>query len=339
MEAVKSKGSNEEQLTRMDWRTLMGMNENFETLSQVMDSPRMHPVVLLEGREGLGKRHLATWMSARILCQNLSSKPCGTCGSCREVIAGIHPDVMVLDCADESIKTADVEVLQRHFDMLSSTGIRIGLIFNADRMTTEAANRALKTLEEPSDQVRIILTSSRPAALPATVRGRCMRWKVSLPDRGLTLNWTKELLKVRGQSISSQDDILTLAMRNGFSPGMIKRELDDQTDLHHGMIQSIKLLLAATNPNQVLQAASDLARIHKIKVPDMLSQLEWQLSSRYRDILTSKRSLNRDEFLTMHRRRSLLRRIRRRAVQGKIVLNAQLVAESVGLCAWGDSGL
>jgi DNA polymerase-3 subunit delta' len=50
---------------------------------------------------------------------------------------------------------------------------KVFVIADADAMTTEAANTLLKTLEEPSEQTVITLTTSRPNALPATVVSRC----------------------------------------------------------------------------------------------------------------------------------------------------------------------
>ena len=135
----------------LDWRKLIGLDDVKADLSRCLDTTRMHPVVLLEGREGAGKRHLATWMAARFFCNtpNLSQRACGSCSSCREVLAGMHRDVMILDLGRETIKTSDIEQFQVFFDILSSNAIRFGVIMNADRMTKEACNRLLKTLEEP----------------------------------------------------------------------------------------------------------------------------------------------------------------------------------------------
>jgi DNA polymerase-3 subunit delta' len=50
---------------------------------------------------------------------------------------------------------------------------RVALLFDFDRIREEGANAFLKTLEEPQVQTVIVLTTSRPFALPATIRSRC----------------------------------------------------------------------------------------------------------------------------------------------------------------------
>ncbi len=79
----------------LDWRTTVGLTSVFSALDHVIASGRMHPVVLLHGPDGVGKRHVAMWMAARFLCQKQNA--CGECGSCRELLAGMHPDLMMID--------------------------------------------------------------------------------------------------------------------------------------------------------------------------------------------------------------------------------------------------
>lgn len=323
----------------VDWRQLIGMDETMSEIGTIMDGGRMHPVVMLEGREGIGKRHLAMWMVARLLCQQTEpqKKACGQCGACREVLAGIHPDVMVLNLGADSIKTNDVEQLQNHFSMLSSGGMRIGVIMNADRMTVEACNRALKTLEEPPEQVRVILTSSRPLGLPATVRGRCLRWRVKPPGRVTVLDWMRKTLESHGRPPEKDEHLQSWAMRLGFSPGLILRELEDNVDHESGIFGDVRMLLSANKPIEVTQAASNLARVHKAKVPEILNAVEWELNrlNRQRVLRANIEESNQDkEALGRINRRNLLRSIRRQAVFDKVTLNAQLVVESIGLTQW-----
>jgi DNA polymerase III delta prime subunit len=252
---------------------------------------------------------------------------------------GRHPDVAVLDSGGDSIKTSDIGMLQEHFSMMSGEGLRIGIIMNADRMTIEAANRALKTLEEPSSQVRVILTSSRPLLLPATILGRCLRWRVRPPTRDEVLPWFKHLLQQRGRSMPADDVLDQWAMRLRFSPGLLKKEVEDDTDHVFGVQQEIRQLLNASEPSGVVRAAANLARQSKAKVPEIIEALEWELNCKWRQLLAhgvapldqvKRVAINAD-------RRRMIANIRKQAIMGKVTLNAQLVAESVGLVSWGGS--
>jgi len=60
---------------------------------------------------------------------------------------------------------------------------KICLINEADCITIGAANALLKTLEEPPDHSLFLLVTSRPAALPATIRSRCQALRFTTPAR------------------------------------------------------------------------------------------------------------------------------------------------------------
>jgi DNA polymerase-3 subunit delta' len=51
---------------------------------------------------------------------------------------------------------------------------KVAIIFEADRMTAEAANGFLKTLEEPPNHSLLLLTSDQPETLPETILSRCI---------------------------------------------------------------------------------------------------------------------------------------------------------------------
>ncbi len=336
MEPVRDSTGERETL---DWRGLVGLSQTMTDLGKLMDSGRMHPVLMIEGREGLGKRHLAIWLAARWLCSAAGAgKPCGQCGSCREMLTGLHPDVMVLDQHGDSIKTAHVESLQSHFNMLSSGGVRVGIIMNADRMTLEACNRALKTLEEPTDQARVILTTSRPLAMPATILGRCLRWRVALPPRDEVLGWAQKVLSQEGRAPATPEQLRTWAARLGFSPGRMFRDIQNTGEHEGGLAREVQSLLRAAKPTEVTRAAAELARVYKAKTPEILQVVEWELSAAYRDWFLAGRSseITREKLHSQLERRRLLRDIRKQAVMGKVVLNAQLVAESIGLARWNE---
>ncbi|MGB2959477.1 MAG: AAA family ATPase, partial [Bacteroidota bacterium] len=72
------------------------------------------------------------------------------------------------------IKITSIREVRRESVMSTFDGKkRIFVISRADAMGPEAANTLLKTLEEPSGDCLIVLTTSRPDRLPQTIRSRC----------------------------------------------------------------------------------------------------------------------------------------------------------------------
>ena len=69
---------------------------------------------------------------------------------------------------------------------------RVAVIEQADQLTLAAANSLLKTLEEPGQNVLIVLTSARAHRLPVTIRSRCQVMRFNVPDVSQSLNWLKQ---------------------------------------------------------------------------------------------------------------------------------------------------
>ena len=135
------------------------------------------------------------------------STPCGECRACKQLASGgalgNHPDVHVVDRAREQAESAGrsgyyqgAEITVAHvaaregdggkqlpvppiaeFLMLkpSESTVRCVLIREAERMNASAQNAFLKTLEEPAPGTHLVLESSRPGALMATIRSRVVR--------------------------------------------------------------------------------------------------------------------------------------------------------------------
>lgn len=330
---AKTKSDVDAAHSSLDWRSTVGLDATFNALRELMASGRMHPVVLIQGPEGVGKRPLALWMAATFLCRTKSA--CGTCGSCREVLAGIHPDLLLIDEPEEnSLKTGVLEDLQRNLDMLSADGVRVAIITDCDRMTREAANRMLKTLEEPPEHIRIIMTTSRPRALLPTVLGRCLRWRVTPPHENELLPWLKSQLAKRGRANESNELCFSWLRRLGCCPGLILRELDDINDRGAAISSAVHGLLAAKSPGEVLRIADELARTTKATLTDILSASEWELNLSYRRGDATNASAVDAAAAVRVRRRRTLQTLRLLAVRGKVHLNAQLAAESIGLAAF-----
>ena len=93
--------------------------------------------------------------------------------------------------------------------MLTNTVSRrkAALIYPVEAMNISTANALLKTLEEPPGETVMILVSSNPARLPATIRSRCQSLNVRVPDRDAALEW------LSAQAGSAGPDQLALALQ------------------------------------------------------------------------------------------------------------------------------
>lgn len=96
--------------------------------------------------------------------------------------AHISPfDVTVIDSGTDSIGIAETRSFITYVSLSSANGDkRAGVIVNADRLTTEAQQALLKTLEEPPARALFFLGSANDALLLPTILSRCV--SVRIPD-------------------------------------------------------------------------------------------------------------------------------------------------------------
>ncbi len=152
---------------------------------------------LILGHPGLGRNRLADAIVAARLCEqpDRSGAPCGSCKSCRLVVAGSHPDLLrvVPEEAGRAVRVEQIRELSRALSLTSGrSGARCAVISPADQMTDSAENSLLKTLEEPGAGAMLVLVASGTAALRPTIVSRCLRLEVVAPPRAEALRWLHE---------------------------------------------------------------------------------------------------------------------------------------------------
>ncbi len=138
-----------------------------------MQSARVVHAYLFAGPAGTGKRSLADICARALLCSGTGEKPCDECPSCRQFLSANHPDLKRI----RPEKSIGVEAIRDLIDALAvhpyESSRHVVLIEEADKMTPQAQNALLKTLETPpGDAVFFLMTDQMTALLP-TIISRC----------------------------------------------------------------------------------------------------------------------------------------------------------------------
>jgi DNA polymerase-3 subunit delta' len=168
-------------------------------LAAALAHGRLHHGLLLAAPAGYGKRALGDAFARAALCtqRRADGHACGSCRGCHLVAAGSHPDLVrvTFELRDDGKPRTEITVdqmrtLSQRLALSSQFGgLQIALIDPADRMNVSAANALLKTLEEPASSTIIVLIADDPARLPATIRSRCQRIELGMPQRDEALAW------------------------------------------------------------------------------------------------------------------------------------------------------
>jgi hypothetical protein len=144
-----------------------------EVLEKLAADPERFPgALLLTGPSEARLEEESRRIAARLLCPG--NDPAAECGSCRRVLAGIHPDFFSVEPEGVQIKVDRIrEALAFGAGRPYESARRVARILRAGDLGIEGANALLKSLEEPGERFRWILATSRPELLLATIRSRC----------------------------------------------------------------------------------------------------------------------------------------------------------------------
>lgn len=127
---------------------------------------------LLVGPEGTGKRAAAFAFAAALLCPQGGD---ATCETCRRVLAGVHPDVTVVEREGASMTIEAAREVSRIAARSPVEGERKILVLTEFHLVRDAGPALLKTIEEPPPStVFVILADHLPPEL-VTIASRCVR--------------------------------------------------------------------------------------------------------------------------------------------------------------------
>ena len=108
---------------------------------------------IINGETGSGRRLLASALTKALLCENRSAQgdACGVCKSCKQVDTNNHPDVRFVTHEKASISVDDIREQINDTIMVRpySSQYKIYIVDEAQKMTVQAQNALLKTIEEP----------------------------------------------------------------------------------------------------------------------------------------------------------------------------------------------
>lgn len=160
---------------------------NRETVARIVDDVRAATfphAILLEGKEGSGRRTMARAIAMALLCTSPEEgAPCGRCNACEKVASRQHTDVTYL-VKEESRATIGVESVRRlrHEIHLSPNEAerKVYIIEDAHTMTEQAQNALLVMLEEPPPNVFLLLLAESADAMLVTVRSRVRLYRMEL---------------------------------------------------------------------------------------------------------------------------------------------------------------
>lgn len=237
---------------------IRGQDHILTQIRASLSANRLAHAYLFSGPPRVGKMRLAMDLARAVNCVSSGDEPCGVCDQCVRILSGNHSDVRVLGVPDGDIDSRsrtvigidDVKEVLHKTNLKPFEGKCIVIVFDgAENFSTEAANALLKTLEEPSPQVLIILLTDNEASILSTIRSRCRSYTFNILPKEL-------ITKILIEEYSCELDLAELLAR--ISRGSIGWAIT-----------------AATNPDVLKQRDADLNHLQETMKAGLVEKFDY----------------------------------------------------------------
>lgn len=252
-----------------------------EHFQKAIEHDQVSHAYILEGEEGMGRKTLAKAFAMTLLCERSNTEPCMECHSCKQLISDNHPDVCWIHHEKpNSIGVDDIRTQISDTIMLRpySSLYKFYIMDEAEKMTVQAQNALLKTIEEPpSYAVILLLTTNEEMFLP-TILSRCIKLKLKpLKDRDVSI-YLKEKLGV-SESLSE--------VYAAFSRGNLGKAIQISSSEEFGLLyHDVQNLLKKLKEMDISMLLSYIKKIQEENF-DLQGCLDF-MQLWYRDILMFK---------------------------------------------------
>lgn len=155
---------------------IIGHDDIIEHLQCGIKEDKVSHAYILAGEKGAGKKTIAGIFATTLQCQEKGVNPCGKCKSCIQASSGNHPDIKWVTHEKASIGVEDVRN-QINADVgikPYSSPYKIYIVPDGEKMTEQAQNALLKTIEEPPQYAVILLLTENVNTFLPTILSRCV---------------------------------------------------------------------------------------------------------------------------------------------------------------------
>lgn len=143
-----------------------------DLLISMVKAHRTTHAYLFSGPKGAGKLDMACAFAQALICGN---DGCGTCIDCKKAQLRNHPDIQII--SPKGTQGYLIEQIREVVGSATRAPIqaqrKVFILRDVDQLGTSAANAFLKTLEEPSPRVVLILLTSHEDCVLPTILSRC----------------------------------------------------------------------------------------------------------------------------------------------------------------------
>ncbi len=247
---------------------MLGQERMIRYFRKGIERDALSHAYIISGEKGMGKKTVANAFALELFCERGGA--CLSCHSCKQILAGTHPDVIKL--RHEKPGSIGVEEVRRQ--LVEDAYIRpyrekykLYIVDEAHKLTTEAQNALLKTIEEPPPYLIVLLLSCNIHTFLDTICSRCMHLALEYLDEE---RLARHLCEAYGCTPEKAQEIAAYAGGNiGLAQGLYTDEqLKADYEEYVQILRSIRWIKAGEVSSYVgrlkdkeLSAFTDFARL------------------------------------------------------------------------------
>ncbi|MCL2556309.1 MAG: DNA polymerase III subunit gamma/tau [Firmicutes bacterium] len=194
---------------------VIGQNHITSTLINQIQGGRVSHAYLFSGARGTGKTTLARIFSRAINCEDKKNAPCDKCGPCSASKFENNLDIIEIDAASNN-GVDDARDLREKIKYPPIHGkYKVYIIDEVHSLSGAAFNALLKTLEEPPESAVLILATTEPHKLPATILSRCLKFDFRLVNMQEIASLIKGIYKAEKKEFEDEAVLSIAAAAEG----------------------------------------------------------------------------------------------------------------------------
>lgn len=181
------------------FENIIGQEQIKAHLQGALESGKVSHAYIINGEKSSGKEFIARIFAMALQCEQGGKDPCNECRSCKQALSKNQPDIIYVSHEKPNTISVDDIRAQVNNDVAIkpySSRYKVYIINEAEKMTPQAQNAILKTLEEPPEYVVILLLVSNVNTLLPTILSRCVLLNMKPVRDSLMKKYLMEELQV-----------------------------------------------------------------------------------------------------------------------------------------------
>lgn len=291
------------------FQDIIGQEQIKEHMRNVLTTGKVSHAYIINGEKSSGKEFIAKVFAMALQCEKGGVEPCQECRSCKQALSGNHPDIIrAMHEKPNTISVDDIRTQVNNDVAIKpySSARKVYIINEAEKMTVQAQNALLKTLEEPPEYTVILLLTANVNSLLSTILSRCVVLNMKpVPDE-----LVKKFLMHQMEVPDYKAEVCVAFARGNIGKA---KALASSEDFENVKAEAISLLkyIREMELNEMIAAIKKITE-YKLEINDYLDIIAiW-----YRDVLLFKATNDVNHLVFREEIQSLRKTAQRSSYEG-----------------------